>query len=205
MQQPCHVSAKRAWGTGLRTAGLGLLPYALHETTSSLLKGLITAAAEEPPLGGQQPPRGLEAALWYALLVACHLLWGLFPVSCRYLQTRADPPLEPMRLGFLVAAIAAVGLFATYTLPVAIAQKCCRRRIGLEEVRGACTCVAILTVGAHGAMCASDSETAGNLAGLRTMSLLAMPGLFVHSDAGNTADGAAAGPDPCWARQHNCF
>lgn len=90
--------------------------------------------------------------LWYALLVLCHLLWGLFPVSCRYLQTRADPPLEPMRLGFLVAAIAAVGLFATYTLPIAVAQKCCRRRIGPAEVRGirpCCACIASPTITCH--------------------------------------------------------
>ena len=80
------------------------------------------------------PPTGLAAVAWYLLLVICHLLWGLFPVSCRYLQTKADPPLESMRLGFYVAAIAAVGLFTTYTIPVEVARRCCRTEIGLEEV-----------------------------------------------------------------------
>jgi hypothetical protein len=72
--------------------------------------------------------------LWYGLLVVNHLLWGLFPVSCRYLQTKAEPPLESMRLGFYVAAIAAVGLFTTYTVPVELARRCCKKEIGLEEV-----------------------------------------------------------------------
>lgn len=64
---------------------------------------------------------------WYFLLTICHLLWGLFPVSCRYLQTKAKPPLPSMRLGFYVAALAAVGLFFTYTVPIWL-YKCCQRQ-----------------------------------------------------------------------------
>lgn len=69
---------------------------------------------------------------WYLLLIVCHLLWGLFPVSCRFLQTKAEPPLESMRLGFYVAALAALGLFFTYTIPVSLIR-CCRRREALEH------------------------------------------------------------------------
>jgi hypothetical protein len=68
----------------------------------------------------------LEEVFWYMLLVFCHLMWGLFPVSCRYLQTQADPPLESMRLGFYVAALAAMGLFCTYTLPMLVIEACCK-------------------------------------------------------------------------------
>lgn len=70
---------------------------------------------------------------WYFLLVICHLLWGLFPVSCRYLQTKAKPPLEPMRLGFYVAALAAIGLLFTYTLPVCLLQCCCKKIAGQDR------------------------------------------------------------------------
>lgn len=75
----------------------------------------------------------LEDIFWYFLLVICHLLWGLFPVSCRYLQTKADPPLESMRLGFYVAALAAVGLFLTHTLPLLLVRACSKKRSSQKE------------------------------------------------------------------------
>ena len=105
----------------------------LEPGTSSCV---LTSATSYHCTGAEAAPlKGLEALLWYGLLVVNHLLWGLFPVSCRYLQTRAQPPLESMRLGFYVAAIAAVGLFTTYTVPVELARRCCKKEIGLEEVR----------------------------------------------------------------------
>eukprot|EP00884_Botryococcus_braunii_P010777 jgi/Botrbrau1/19700/Bobra.0003s0061.1 len=55
--------------------------------------------------------------LWYGLLLLTHVLWGLYPVSCRYLETKTVPPLGPMRLGFYVAFIALLALFFTVTLP----------------------------------------------------------------------------------------
>lgn len=67
---------------------------------------------------------------WTFCNVAIHIIWGLYPVAARWLQTRPDEPLPPFRLTFYINAIACLALFLFVTAPQNAARSYAALRYG---------------------------------------------------------------------------
>eukprot|EP00208_Stichococcus_sp_RCC1054_P004145 CAMPEP_0206137062 /NCGR_PEP_ID=MMETSP1473-20131121/2239_1 /ASSEMBLY_ACC=CAM_ASM_001109 /TAXON_ID=1461547 /ORGANISM="Stichococcus sp, Strain RCC1054" /LENGTH=397 /DNA_ID=CAMNT_0053529957 /DNA_START=235 /DNA_END=1428 /DNA_ORIENTATION=+ len=56
---------------------------------------------------------------WMFCNVAIHAMWGFYPVAARWLQTRPEDPLPPLRLTFYINLVACVALATCVSAPQA--------------------------------------------------------------------------------------